>query len=512
MRLDAGQYMQMDQRMKLSPRMIQSMEILQLPAMALEERIEQELESNPVLELAEVRSDTVDGRARDDEGTASDAYTNEQPIVAHDSESGQSTRDDFARLDDFAASQSDTWEYNTSESAEYRPRARREDGEPDAKMQAMANAAARAAPLTDQLLDQWRFVDVDARTRQAGELLISFIDDDGYIRVSMEDVAQQAPAGVSREDLPAALREVQRRLDPPGTGARDLSECLLLQIDGLIDSDDPDEDPDELALARSIVAGHLKDLEMNRLPRIAEKTGRSLDEVKRALGRIRRLDPRPGRQLAPDSPQVIVPDVIVEYDPIHDRYVAALNRGHQPALRINPRYRNLSKDRDQERSTRDFLSRSMSNARWLLDSIEQRRNTLLRVVNAVLEVQRDFLDHGEQHLKPLPMIQVADQLGVHVGTISRAVSEKYIQTPRGIYPLRMFFSGGTESDSGQEMSWTAVQHKLKEIIDAEDKADPLNDDQLVARLKAQGLDIARRTVAKYRSQLGIPPARRRKEY
>ncbi len=512
MRLDAGQYMRMDQRMKLSPRMIQSMEILQLPAMALEERIEQELESNPVLELVEPRAQADNGRSREDEATGSNGNLAEQPLVAHDSDAGQSTSDDFERLNDFAASESDTWEYNTSESAEYRPRARRDDGEPDAKMEAMANTAARAAPLTDQLLDQWRFVEVDPTTHKAGELLISFIDDDGYLRTSMDEVIRQAPSDLRREDLQAAIGQVQCRLDPPGLAARDLRECLLLQLDNLIDADDPDDDPDALALARSLIADHLKDIEMNRLPKIAEKTGRTVDQVKDALGRIRRLDPRPGRRLSPDRPQTIIPDVIIEYDPIHDRYVAALNRGTQPGLRINPRYRKLTQDRSQDRKTRDFVARSMSNARWLIDSIEQRRNTLLRVVNAVLDVQRDFLDHGEQHLRPLPMIQVADQLGIHVGTVSRAVSEKYVQTPRGIYPLRMFFSGGTESDSGQEMSWTAVQHKVKELIDGEDKSDPLNDDQLVEKLKEQGIELARRTVAKYRGQLNIPPARRRKEY
>jgi len=197
---------------------------------------------------------------------------------------------------------------------------------------------------------------------------------------------------------------------------------------------------------------------------------------------------------------------------VNDTYVAGLNRGRQPALRINPNYRKIGKDRQQEKSTRDFIARNMSNARWLIDSIEQRNNTLLRVVNAVLEAQRDFFDHGPQHLRPLPMVQVADQLGIHVGTVSRAVSEKYLQTPRGIYPLRMLFTGGTESASGDQMSWTAVQAKLQEVVDAEDKSNPLSDDALAEQLSEQGIDIARRTVAKYRKQLGIGTARQRKEF
>jgi RNA polymerase sigma-54 factor len=261
-----------------------------------------------------------------------------------------------------------------------------------------------------------------------------------------------------------------------------------------------------------LVDKHLADIQMNRLPRIAKATGMSMEQVNAAIARLRRLDPRPGRRLAPDTPTTIVPDVIVEYDPVHDRYVAALARGRTPALRICPRYRKMARDRSHDRGTRDFVARSMSNARWLIDSIQQRNNTVLRVVRVVLEVQRDFLDHGQQHLKPLPMVQVADQLGIHVGTVSRAVSEKYLQTPRGIFPLRMFFSGGTEDARGDAISWTAVQAKLKQIVDAEDKVDPLSDDQLAEKLSEQGIDIARRTVAKYRKQLDIPTARQRRAY
>mgnify|MGYP006273612363 CR=1 FL=1 len=517
MRIDAGQHMRMSQQMKLSPRMIQSMEILQLPAMALEERIEQELEANPLLELVEVRPDEDSrDRDRDREADADRAPEEERPLVAHDSDAGESTRDDFNRLSDFSSDHdAETWQTNTSESGEYRPTRVSSDGERDAKMDAMANTAARSAPLTDQLLEQWRFAEVDDEMRRAGEHLITFIDDDGYLRTSFEDIIRQGPRELTIPLLERTLAEIQRRLDPAGVAARDLRECLLLQIDALLqraDDDDEIDGVDVLLIARDLVDRHLHDVEMNRLPRIAQSEGLEIEQVNAALARLRRLDPRPGRQLAPDRPQVIVPDVTIEYDPIHDRYVAGLNRGRQPALRINPQYRTLGKDRDQPRETREFVTRNMHNARWLIDSIQQRNNTLLRVVNAVLDVQRDFLDHGEQHLRPLPMIQVADQLGIHVGTVSRAVSEKYIQTPRGIYPLRMFFSGGTESDSGQEMSWSAVQAKLKEVIDHEDKAAPYSDDQLVEKLKEQGIEIARRTVAKYRNQLNIPPARRRRAY
>jgi len=499
--------MRMDQRMKLSPRMIQTMEILQLPAMALEERIEQELEENPTLERREIRPEEQNGQADSPE------VDSETPIVAHDSESGQSTADDFNRLDDFSNTYGTSFDSNTTESGEYRPSKPTPAGERDAKMDAMANTAARGQSLTEMLAEQWRFLEIDDPVVDtAGRHLINYIEEDGYLRTSDEDILRQAPADVRREHLQEALEIIQSRLDPPGIGAKNLQQCLLLQIDALLREDADRDDAELLQRARVLVHDHLKDIEMNRLPRIAKATGWSMEQVNEALARLRRLDPRPGTQLAPPETQGIVPDIIVEYDPINDQYVAALNRGIQPSLRISPQYRRLSKDRDQEKRTRDFLARNMSNARWLIDAIDQRNNTLLRVVNAVLDVQRDFFDHGPQHLKPLPMIHVADQLGIHVATVSRAVSEKYMQTPRGIFPLRMFFSGGTEDESGQEMSWAAVQAKLKEIVDHEDKTNPHSDDALVEELKKQGIELARRTVAKYRSQLNIPTARKRKQY
>jgi len=516
MQLNTGQHMRMQQQMKLSPRMIQSMEILQLTTMALEERIEQELESNPVLELAEHEGDADVHHERTTDRADESTPEEERPMMAHDSEAGQSTADDFERLDDLSDSQDDTYADNTTGSSEYRPSIKVQAGERDAKMDAMANTAARGLPLTDQLLDQWRYVDLDNPDLwEAGEHLINFIDDDGYLRTSMQDMVNQAKSNITIPLLTEALGIIQKRLEPAGVGARDLRECLLLQIDALLDADDDvleDENIDALAAARQIVADHLKDVEMNRLPDIARKAGLNIEQVKTALSRMRRLDPRPGRRIAPEQAQVIVPDVMVEYDPVHDVYVAGLNRGRQPSLRINPQYRDLAKDRSEDKKTRQFVTTNMNNARWLIDSIEQRNNTLMRVVQSVLDVQRDFFDHGRQHLKPLPMIQVADQLGIHVGTVSRAVADKYLQTPRGIFPLRMFFSGGTESDSGQEMSWSAVQAKLKEVIDNEDAAKPFSDDQLVEELKKQGIEIARRTVAKYRQQLNIPPARRRKQF
>ncbi|MFA7235919.1 MAG: hypothetical protein WC058_03560, partial [Phycisphaeraceae bacterium] len=237
MRIDSGQYMRMEQRMKLSPRMIQSMEILQLPAMALEERIEQELEQNPVLELREPE-------APKEQPDTDRTPEEERPMLAHDSEAGQSTSEDFQRLSDYADSEPDTWSQNVNESSEYRPTIRY-DGERDAKMDAMANTAARTDPLVDQLLDQWRYVDVPDDMRKIGEHLIGYIDDDGYLRTPMDDVVRMAPPNVTIPRLEQALVEIQHRLEPTGIGARDLRECLLLQIESLLNSDELEAERDE---------------------------------------------------------------------------------------------------------------------------------------------------------------------------------------------------------------------------------------------------------------------------
>jgi RNA polymerase sigma-54 factor len=206
-----------------------------------------------------------------------------------------------------------------------------------------------------------------------------------------------------------------------------------------------------------------------------------------------------------------MPDVVVEWDEQTEQYVAMLSDGILPILRVNNKYAKMAKDREQERETREFLTNSVRNATWLIESINQRKNTLLRVVNVVLARQHDFFEHGPQHLRPLPMTEVADQLGIHVATVSRAVADKWIVTPRGLMPLRKFFSGGTDSETG-EKSWEAVKAILREIIDGEDKAKPLSDEALSKALKQRGIDIARRTVVKYRQQMNIPPARRRKQY
>lgn len=537
MRFETSQHMKLGQQMKLAPRMIQSMEILQLPLTELEERIEQELASNPTLEIAEHEGDEGElARLRDEVARDADEARRE---LAHDA-GGQ---DDFERLDEFERANPDAadnaFDDDRSFSRELSPTDRyddrheagmtrgRLDGEPDAKMEAMSQAPSRSASLHDQLLAQWAMVDVDPHLRQPGAAIIAFLDDDGYLRTDLGEVADKSPrpagAGVwppERAVWERALQAVQLFLEPAGVAARDARECLLLQLDAALageggigrEGDEAFGAGEVLVHARTLVSDHLDDLMKNRLPRVSEKSGLSLVEIKRALEAMRRLSLAPARRLVDESVAPITPDVIVEYHEGEDRYFAFLNDARMSAVRINREYAAMSRDRAVPKRDRDFLKTNLSNAQWLVDAIEQRRQTVLRVVNVVLEAQRAYFDEGPEALRPLPMTQVAEQLGIHVATVSRAVAEKWVQTPRGIVPLRGFFSGGLATESGEEMSYDAVRAAMREVVDGEDKSSPLSDDAIAKALQDRGIEIARRTVAKYRGMLDIPAARLRRAF
>jgi len=479
--------------MTLAPRIIQAMEILQLPMLALQERIEAELQSNPVLEIHEPGVDAEAPPVKVDEPDP----RGERDMVVDDS-NGNS--EDFQRLAEFED--------------EFGPELVRSDapvraapvapGERDRKMDAMANAPAPEMSLNEYLLEQWRFVETDEALRKAGELIINFIDADGYLRTPLEELREETSPPLCLLELQGALKLVQT-LEPTGVGARNLQECLLLQLAaerqaGL-----------DVTLEMELVTHFLRDIEMNRLPQIAKRTGRTIDEIKQGIANLSHLNPRPGSLIGQRTVPIITPDVIVDVTD-DGRVVVAMTDGNTPRLHISRSYRRMARDRKVARDAKQFLRKNIRSAEWLMSAIDQRRETIRRVAEEVFKVQRDFLDAGREALKPLPMADVASRVGVHVATVSRAVAGKYVQTPRGIFPLRMFFSGGTTTAEGTDVSWDAVKVKLKEIIDAEDKSRPMNDDELAAEIKKHGIDIARRTVAKYRNLMGIPPARKRKQY
>jgi RNA polymerase sigma-54 factor len=505
MQLTQTTSLRMEQRQLLTPRMIQSMEILQLPLLALEERIEQELQNNPVLELRDGNGDVsepVPIESNEVEG-ADERSEGERDLIVKENSDQSEDFERLARISDYLENE----EFQTNGS-QYRVSSY--EGERDRKLDAMNNTAARGMTLAEHLTAQWAFVECSSGVRRAGEAIIGHIDEDGYLRTSFEEIQNSSKVPLGMEDLHEALKLVQT-LEPAGIGARSLRECLLLQLEAL-EADEEGAEGHDFELERTLVTDHLKDLEMNRYPQISKKLNLPIEQIQCAVKRLSRLHPHPGKQVGGEDAPLITPDAIIYYDEETDRYEIEMSNEAVPSLYISGMYRKMLKDRSCDKKTREFLANNVRNARWLLESIEQRKSTIMRVIRAVVDAQREFFDKGPEYLRPLPMIHVADQLGIHVATVSRAVSEKWIQTPRGIFPLRRFFSGGTTSADGEDMSWDAVKEKLKMVIDDEDKHHPLNDDEIVEKLKDQGIDLARRTVAKYRKLLNIPTARQRKEF
>ncbi len=495
MRLDLSQHIRLEQRLKLAPRIIQAMEILQLPMLALQERIDQELEKNPVLEMRLGAGEGEGEVASEKEEYAEDR--GERPLVVKDE---NDHREDFQRLEDYTAEYGP--QLDMSDMPARAPSAWR--GERDKKMDAMANTPAPGESLDEYLLSQWSFVEGPDGVKEAGVLIINHIDADGYLRTPLEEIAPEPDEPIPEETLREALTLVQT-LEPAGVGARDLQECLLLQLDAEARADV------DVSLEIELVSNFLRDIEMNHLPDIARRTGRQMDEIKAALENLSHLDPRPGSLIGQRPAPGIRPDAIVEVRS-NDEITVRMDAGNSPRLRISKSYRKLARDRKTDREAKQFLQNNIRSAQWLMGAIQQRRDTVRRVVKEVFKVQREFLDRGSEALKPLPMANIARKVGVHVATVSRAVAGKYVQTSRGIYPLRMFFSGGTTTSQGEDVAWGAVKVKLKEVIDAEDKSKPLNDEAVAARLKTEGMTISRRTVAKYRKLLEIPPSRKRRQW
>ncbi len=496
MRFETRQQAGLTQQQKLSPRMIQSMEILQMPVQALQERIDHELESNIALEV-------------DEHLAGSDAGSAEGDAAKEDAdEGGGEGADDFERLASLERTYGEAFDNEYSSSSWS---ASRMAGERDRKMDAMANVSARGESLIEQVLHQWSFAEVSDPVAEAGRILIGHLNDDGLLDLPLAEISERSESSgeeVTQELLEEAKRVLQSLVDPSGVGAETIQECLLLQAEAWRRREPNEAWPQVV----SLIEDHLDDLVQNRLPSIAKQTGMAIEDIKAAMRLMHRLDLSPGRNIVDDQVPPVIPDVIVEYDAQGDRYVAALCDGVLPPLRVSPRYESMAGDKGADAETRQYLSRSVSAARWLIESINQRSNAVLRVVEVVLDRQRGWFDQGARGLKPLPMTEVADLLGVHVATVSRAVSDKWMQTPRGIVPLRRFFSGGTETAAGENVSWEAVKEMLRDIVAAEDPAKPLGDEAIASALRTRGVEIARRTVVKYRQQMGIPPARLRRTY
>jgi len=493
MRLSLGQELRMAQKQVLAPRMIQSMEILQLSILALQDRIEQEMEENPILELQEEEPELAPEGDETEERPSADAPTEEERELVIDET--HSNEGDFERL----MKMDEEWPDHFEERSHGSRGEIEEAGE--RKIDAMANMVARPQSLQDYLHDQLGWFDLDPELRAMADRIIYSLDTNGYLQGRLEDLLGADPAAGQPALAQQALALVQK-LDPPGVGARDLRECLLLQLVPGIPYYEQ---------LRTLISDHLEDLEHNRLPVIARKTGYSIELIQTVLVELRKLNPKPGANFNSVAVPPVTPDVFVELDE-DGQYRVRLEEGDTPSLFISPYYRKLFQNADTSEETREYIKRKINSAQWLIDSIEQRRSTLTKVARAIVDYQKKFLDRGPEAIEPLKMQQIADQVGVHVTTVSRAVDEKWIQTPRGIFPLKRFFCGGTTSADGEEVAWDTVRLKLQEVVDSEDKQHPWSDDQLVQQLAAAGITVARRTVTKYRKAMGILSSRQRRDW
>jgi RNA polymerase sigma-54 factor len=484
------------QKQVLAPRMIQSMEILQLPILALEERIEQEMEENPVLELQEEESDLPGEPGEPAEAAAPeapDARTEEERELVIDET--HSNEDDFERL----MKMDEEWPDHFEERS--RPSRGETEEAGERKLDAMANMTARPQSLQDYLHDQLGWFDLAPELRAIAERIIYNLDSNGYLQGRLEDLLGP---GAAAEEIALAQRALAlvQRLDPPGVGARDLRECLLLQLTPGMPLYEQ---------LRTLISSHLEDLEHNRLPVISRRTGYSIELIQKTLLELRKLNPKPGAEFTDAAVPPVTPDVFIEQDE-NGKYKVRLEEGHTPSLFISRYYRQIISSGQANDETREYIKRKINSAQWLIDSIQQRRSTLTRVAQAIVDHQTEFLNKGPEQIEPLKMQQIADKVGVHVTTVSRAVDDKWIQTPRGIFPLKRFFCGGTISADGEEVAWDTVRLKLQELIDNEDKQHPKSDDQLVKDLAAGGVTVARRTVTKYRKAMNIPSSRQRRDW
>jgi RNA polymerase sigma-54 factor len=508
--MDLSQNMRAEMRMKMAPRMIQSMEILQMPLLALQERIDQELNENPLLlDLNEAEPGEAEPQVTDTPAQAESApdvdpeaapealsstaaeTTPAESNGAEEATSETTSSDDFD--DDF---------YDFDDRFRESPSLSRSgvDELSERKLEALMNAADRPPTLQDHLEEQLGLLDLSESDQRMARFVINNLDERGYLTVGLHEIAREAGHAVSPLEVEQVLKVVQT-MDPPGVAARDLRECLSLQV--------TDDHPMASAL-RVLIEKHLEDIQHNRLPLIEKRTGLSIPEIKEAIEAIRRLDPRPGSRFQFARNDFVVPDFWLEE--VEGGFKVHLVDESLPPLGVSRTYAQLVRSKQIDGNTREFLQRKLQSARWLIEAIEQRRTTLTRVAQEIIDHQQKFIEFGDEFLEPLKMQQIADRVGVHVTTISRAVDDKWITTPRGIYSLKRFFTGGTTTADGEEMAWDTIKQKLTELIAREDKNKPLSDEEIVSAFKTDGITIARRTVTKYREAMHIPSSRQRKAY
>jgi len=497
-----AQGLQLSQRLTqslvLAPQLQQSLALLQAPTLELKALVEQELQQNPVLEeIASPDTELNEKPERDSDEAPESADPAEPPADLNfdpATEKGTAPADDFQAEFERLVQLDQEWRDHFAQT-NLPMRASAEDEE---KRQFMFDSLVVSTSLAEVLLEQIRDCGLPDENRPVAELLIGNIDDYGYLKASVEEIA--VSTGIPAETILGVLKAIQT-FDPPGVGARDLRECLMLQLE---------REGEQESLEYQIVRDHMEALGKRRIPEISRGTSRTVEEVQDALARIARLEPRPGRAFLPDADQYVLPEVFVQRS--GDDFVVTTNNEHIPHLRISNVYKDLMAQGQNTAEVKNYIREKIRAGKFLIKSLHQRQTTIANIAREIVKRQREFMDKGVACLKPLTMVQVAEVVGVHETTVSRAVSGKYMETPQGIFEMKYFFTAGLQTSSGDGVSNTSVKDMIADIFKAEDASKPLSDQEVVKMLKGKGIVIARRTVAKYRTELNILPSNLRKVY
>lgn len=496
MRLTTG----LKQTLVITPQLKHAIKILQLSRADLETLVTEEMEQNPTLEElgvdqehieAERETETPDdrmGEVTDPTNTEVEAPVKEESgEVDGEQQLGDINWEEY--LADYAA--------NTSHGS--MSAGSGNDFDED-KRPSLENTLTRASSLADHLTWQLRMGDFTSDDREVGDVFVGNVDENGYLQISVEDAAFEA--GVETETALEILARMQK-FDPPGVLARDLRDCLLIQLDQM-ELEEP-----ELSTARAIVENHLDLVEAKRFDKLAKELKISKDEVASAVKIIASLEPKPGRNFITEEVRYVTPDVYVYK--MDGEFVVTLNDDGLPKLRVSNSYRRLLSEDGEGTDAKNYIREKLSAAQWLIRSIHQRQSTLFKVTNSIVRFQREFFDHGVKALRPLVLKDVAGDIGMHESTVSRATANKYVHTPQGTFELKYFFTSSIRSSDGEGVSAESVKEKIKKIIESEDPRRPYSDQHIAETLAADSIEIARRTVAKYREIMGILPSSKRRQ-
>ncbi|MGH7353801.1 MAG: RNA polymerase factor sigma-54 [Candidatus Rokuibacteriota bacterium] len=493
MAMEARLVPRLSQKVVMTPALQQAIRLLQLSTLELHEEIQQELLENPLLEEVppdsptEASAEETPDLAPEEAAAVPDVPTTptaEAPVAADGADKGERGTDELPFDINAVLFEMDA--------PEERSLVQQEDRE-DLPFENMLRSTTS---LADHLDVQLRDETDDSLTRRIGTEIIGNLDEDGYLRAELEEVAKRCETTV--DEVRRVLAIVQS-FDPPGVGARSIQECLLIQLMGM---NDPIPDP----VSVEIVQAHFEDLSRRRYADIAKALKLPLDRVMESIEEIMGLEPKPGRRFGGGDSRYIAPDVYVHK--LGSEYTVVLNDDSVPRLRINALYRTLLRGGGDE--ARQYVEQKLKSAAWLIKSVDQRQRTLRRVSQSIVKFQREFLERGVEYLRPLSLRDVGEDIGMHESTISRVTTNKYVETPQGLFELKYFFHSGIESTNGEMVSSVSVKKKIEGLLAAEDAGRPFSDQEVAQKLQAGGLSIARRTVAKYREELGILPSHQRR--